>query len=532
MSRIGYPKDTEELACKIYTKSYATWDLIKRWIEECVTTHQSCARATDTDYLPMRLVDVGTPEIPPRLIESHRTPIRGPYVTLSYCWGGKSGVKLTMSTLESFTTALPFDDLPRTIRDAIIATRKLDFQYLWVDSLCIVQDSASDWTTEAASMGDIYKNCVLTIAATGASNNEEGLFAERDPLTFLPCRMLKEAADTDLFVCPNKYDFTPTWFYKAPLHERAWVLQERLLSPRTANFGASVMWECRESWQNECGFTQDFDSIGNLGVQISNNKAEKGRFNYFSNPGTLSALEHNQLNTVLLEIWRFDVLLLYTEMKLSVATDRLFAISGIIDDIRKGTGWKNVWGLWEPFLPSELLWQTFSHDLRPRVANRAPSWSWASISTTVFHPVDWREPCTFIATIEGTKEITYTSSIGRHQRTGLRIKSIAFPLKDISFDPMKSQALRVFDSPPAKPTTFKPDTIEIPPGPYQFLPIVGAAKCKLMDDEMLTPYYGIALARSRNVADAYERVGFVEHVLRLGHRIDEERQDYTTFVVV
>ena len=72
--------------------------------------------------------------------------------------------------------------LPRTIPDSITVTRALGYSYLWVDSLCIIQDSTEDWAAESVKMGGIYRRAVLTIAALHASGNHEGLFARRNPL--------------------------------------------------------------------------------------------------------------------------------------------------------------------------------------------------------------------------------------------------------------------------------------------------------------------------------------------------------------
>jgi Heterokaryon incompatibility protein (HET) len=73
-------------------------------------------------------------------------------------------------------------DVPKTFEDAIVVTRKLHVQYLWIDSLCIIQDDPEDWGTESLLMDQVYKNALLNIAATAASDSSGGLFYSRPHL--------------------------------------------------------------------------------------------------------------------------------------------------------------------------------------------------------------------------------------------------------------------------------------------------------------------------------------------------------------
>lgn len=70
--------------------------------------------------------------------------------------------------------------MPKTFRDAIIVARQLDLRYLWIDSLCIIQDSADDWSKESAEMGRICQQASITIFAESAENDDGGLFFDRD----------------------------------------------------------------------------------------------------------------------------------------------------------------------------------------------------------------------------------------------------------------------------------------------------------------------------------------------------------------
>jgi hypothetical protein len=103
--------------------------------------------------------------------------ISEPYVCLSHCWGtsGHSDVTTT-ANLESKMLGIPIESLPQTFLDAIIIVQKIGLEYLWVDSLCIIQDDRDDWEKESAKMAGIYQGAFLTIAATASSSNRDGMF--------------------------------------------------------------------------------------------------------------------------------------------------------------------------------------------------------------------------------------------------------------------------------------------------------------------------------------------------------------------
>ncbi|MBE3044755.1 HET domain-containing protein, partial [Candidatus Bathyarchaeota archaeon] len=83
--------------------------------------------------------------------------MRAHYAALSHCWDGPIATVLTQDALSSFQARLPWDALAANFQDAILITRGLGLRYLWVDSLCIIQDRRHDWTIESGKMGDIYR---------------------------------------------------------------------------------------------------------------------------------------------------------------------------------------------------------------------------------------------------------------------------------------------------------------------------------------------------------------------------------------
>jgi hypothetical protein len=130
-------------------------------------------------FLPSRLIDVGSGR-ESKLRLCTRAELRllplGDRRTLSHCWGKTNASRLTSSNLDSLINDIPFQFLSTTFQHAVIITRRLGVQYLWIDSLCIIQDSTVDWQHESAVMGQIYWYSFLNISATAARDGTEGLF--------------------------------------------------------------------------------------------------------------------------------------------------------------------------------------------------------------------------------------------------------------------------------------------------------------------------------------------------------------------
>ncbi|PMD54734.1 uncharacterized protein K444DRAFT_513189, partial [Hyaloscypha bicolor E] len=90
------------------------------------------------------------------------------YITLSHCWGQLQLITLTNSNIVTFQEGLEIRKLPKTFRDAIYVAQRLTVQYIWIDSLCIVQDSEDDRKRESALMMSVFAEAFCNIAATAA----------------------------------------------------------------------------------------------------------------------------------------------------------------------------------------------------------------------------------------------------------------------------------------------------------------------------------------------------------------------------
>jgi hypothetical protein len=88
-------------------------------------------------------------------------------------------VKLTTDNFNDFLKGIFFKDLPKTIRDAIYITRRLCVAYVWINSLCVVQDDADDWRREAGLLSSVYSGTYVNITAASAKNAHEGCCLEK-----------------------------------------------------------------------------------------------------------------------------------------------------------------------------------------------------------------------------------------------------------------------------------------------------------------------------------------------------------------
>jgi hypothetical protein len=246
------------------TSSAASMDQVSRWIQVCRDFH-GCYKVQKTNTsLPTRLVELvkGVGKI--RLCDSDQLPPETRYATLSHCWGNVPFCRLLQENILSFTDDIPFSILPQTFQDAVTILEKLYIKYLWIDSLCIIQDSTADWKAEAARMSKVYANSYLNLAATASQNSQEGLFQTREPSSVKRCLFVPHRAREVEYLssstkeqptigwdCVNPSDWV-TAIVEAPLNARAWVYQERALAPRILHFSSSeIFWECNHMRASE-----------------------------------------------------------------------------------------------------------------------------------------------------------------------------------------------------------------------------------------------------------------------------------------
>lgn len=221
---------------------------MRHWVNDCIENHEKC-RENYPVVCPTRLLDLdqysNTGDVV--LVEVDKTPEkRIPYATLSHCWGSsRSRGPLTTVTanLASRKELIRFNELPPTFQDAVKSTRKLRIRYLWIDSLCIIQDSKNDWEKEAARMGEIYAGSVCTLCALASEDSYGGFFRATE-------RKMKSDFRFDLSIGSKRiriFAAEPNdWGLWGPVMKRAWTLQERELSNRILYFSNyELFWECK-----------------------------------------------------------------------------------------------------------------------------------------------------------------------------------------------------------------------------------------------------------------------------------------------
>lgn len=401
--------------------SESSFSEVHGWLEDCLNNHTSCPKP-EIGRLPTRVIEI---------LDDDNLRItsgdgEGHYAALSYCWGGEQTFVATTDRLSSMKRGFSTSDLPQTLQDAVKATLRLGLQYLWVDALCILQDSSDDKTAEIERMSAYYKNAYVTLAA-GFSNSRSGFLRSRGvcevhtqiisssddnegqssspllPRDLLEMRVL--CADGSIGTMLFREEM-PYRMSEEPLMRRGWTLQERVLSPRTLFYGFQNIWQCREKQVSSGGrqdWVDDFRTMGNRKIQL-----ELGGGPGYPSQATTDGLKdtadsktmesndkerHSELSSsdALLDTW-YRAVEEYSYRELSLTEDKLPAISAIAAEVaslsvfdHSTPGTKGyVAGLWYPDILRGLLWSTYPTMVLKRPATwRAPTWSWASTDNVI-----------------------------------------------------------------------------------------------------------------------------------------------------
>jgi hypothetical protein len=328
------------------------WDC---WFQDCLEFHQQC-QPPQSEFKPTRVIALDSDE--PYICltsELHETSIQ--YATLSHRWGFLDLPNLKKNTVESFRAQIPISALSRTFQDAITVCEALNIKYLWIDSLCIIQDCKKDWEHESALMAQVYGSGVLNVAATSSLDGNGGCFHDRpDPWM---SRVLVKTAKEDLVY--NCYHWNWCELKDNALSSRGWLVQERYLSKRTLHFTETqVFWECDE--QPAC--EAFFDGVpANIGASDPYKFARKRQ-----------TLDRNR--------WR-DIIDKYVKTDLTYGRDRLVAIAGLAQEVQSSTNEEYIAGFWRDEIEDMkcLVWYSWGKAVK-NLESANPSWSWASLVNT------------------------------------------------------------------------------------------------------------------------------------------------------
>lgn len=351
---------------------------VSAWLKECddPESDHECKKqgyeASNSERkLPTRLLNVSPSTNPNDLRLDDRENVKARsdrdwYIALSHCWGNTDPSKVplhctTRDNLETRKNRFMLDDLPKTFQDAVKVTRELGIQYLWIDSLCIIQGNGGDWDDESKKMEQVFASAYCTVAATSASDSYAGFLVEQVGHSGI---YVQDHSDQKVYVSTIIANFDDD-VEKAVLNRRAWVMQERLLSPRTIHFTSNQIY-------GECG-----RGIYYAGDRIFL-RSDKQTKKYFQ----LDPIFPNRLRrsgfTVTEDFLR-DLLEDYAQRDISKPTDRAVAISGLITRIENALESPVHHGIFEMFRHRNLLWKRCSGQKemkRIEYEKMPPTWSW------------------------------------------------------------------------------------------------------------------------------------------------------------
>lgn len=352
------------------TGSERSWHKAREWLNFCEMNHDCTPDPRQAPLLPHRVLDLQSEDLlHVRLYETNGKRAR--YACLSHCWGSSQPLRTLQENIDAHKRSIPIDVLPKTFRDAVAVTKFFDIRYLWIDSLCIVQDDSEDWTKEAAQMANIYQNSTITIGASASRGAHSGLFLKNPRERDKPLALLTGNRTHDGIFLQKLRDEKNHGLRRSKLMTRGWVVQERLLSPRFLHFGSyELILECMTRTTCECD-SLEFESIVDFGVISLLPKDFLLHAKLRENKGATWYLDN---------IWR-EIVGRYTAMSLTFDKDVLTALSGVAKVVQSRTQAKYIAGLWEQHIVFDLAWEVNGDSSRMmrRCRKYSPSFSWAAI---------------------------------------------------------------------------------------------------------------------------------------------------------
>lgn len=378
--------------------------------------------------LPTRVLDVGQKKDPLHLRLVEARGLYGQYVTLSHCWGPPSRLPLitTKYNLRDHLNEISFDQLSKTFQDAIVVTRELGIQYLWIDALCILQGDQEDWLQESTGMGLIYENARLTIAASGAGDGTRGCFLGRQaPTECVGLPQFDEVGDTgSVFLTIRDASKGKDGRYLdsienpdlSPLSSRAWITQEWQLSRRLVHYrNGQMIWCCNSIAQGEDG--REFGKLLHNKTSRTDALQKFSRGNYGTEEAFLNDRKFSRT-----QFWT-TLVSNYRSRDLTFPSDTLVALQGVVAEVqRRWPDQRYSMGLWFENLHEQLLWMSpgryATYLTRPESLHNLgmPTWSWASTLGAIrFQNFGRTKKDCSTMFVQNSKELVVS---GRCKRTG------------------------------------------------------------------------------------------------------------------
>ncbi|KAK7454787.1 serine/threonine protein kinase [Colletotrichum acutatum] len=426
-AQIGFPTLPE-------TGSPEQFVLLNEWLRVCDEQHSH--GVDDRTELPTRVLDVGIdPNSTIRLCDGKSLPLER-YTALSHCWGvnSQAQVRTLKENINVFRKQIDFGILPKSFQDAVKITRALGLRYLWIDSLCIIQNDKQDWAFEATRMEHVFSSAYCTIAATAASSSAEGFLRQK---ANHPFATLEGPGGGFTFVRKSIDDFHQD-VEQAVLNQRGWVLQERALSRRTLHFTASqVYWECGKGVHCE--------SL----MKLSNRQAALLGDSDFPK----SALEYFKGGRIVTFQTLYQI---YSRLAFTVPSDRSIGIKGLEERLVKDFVTKGGFGIFDEYLQRSLLWQKAPDASLDRISyppdRRVPSWFWMAYQGPIayleapFEHINWTKDIVTPFNTDSGKKTHWAVSEGsevpllRGVASRIRLDAIEL-LKRVRFDQSKPHTI-------------------------------------------------------------------------------------------
>lgn len=360
-------------------ESSLDYSLIRSWLKHCNDSHERCARKhTNADiHTRIRLVDVVDHKI------VHGT-LADRYIALSYVWGSTERLRSTtanIAALEQKGELLNrYSSIPRTIQDAMTAVAMLGERFLWVDSLCIVQDDRNEKHGQIAKMDLIYSAAYVTIVQHSGSDSSAGLPGIRPGSRSL----IATKAHVEDFVMMACANHSVPGVLRSSIHAtRGWTLQEVLLSTRCLHFfDKHLTFVCAEEYAQDWISRHQDEKSG----EMIRKRVLSPHLLWQMNPLSLAGADLPNLNPRIVEWLRhFEtyarVLTDYTSRHLSFDSDILHAFHGLGTALGRLTRSARLhFGLPSASFDFALLWINFGAGRRRNdsARNRMPSWTWAA----------------------------------------------------------------------------------------------------------------------------------------------------------
>ena len=339
---------------------------VKAWLDKCHLSHGECDKGQlgteKAELFPTYLLNIGLNEAQVYL-ERVGSSSNTAYAALSYCWGKMQSRVTTVANLESHMAGIPSRNLPRTIRDAVTVGRMLGISFLWVDSLCIIQDSQAAMQEELGRMGSIYHNAHLVISAASARTCEDGFLWDRPrPSEYI---RMPFGDDGCVYFVPRLSKYLSGRLGHDPIDKRAWTFQESYLARRLLVFSAhEVSWACMTDGGDDRGRNSGFWAVIHHGDSCRSLQ-------------TISIPEPRD--------WGF-VIIPYCRRVVSDEADKLPALSSVAEFFSYHLKCDYLAGIFIDSAPQLLTWYTLTRERseakRPDKW-RAPSWSFLSVDGAI-----------------------------------------------------------------------------------------------------------------------------------------------------